>query len=488
MRSPRSPSSGSRHRARMVLTLAAGGDRPRRGAGRGGGRAPAPGHAGARRHRRPLAASPPRADPARRARDCRSRSGPPTRVYAEALHLADAVSPAGGLALGGALRRIADSQVLEALGVTTARYWDVVDGKTVSLFDASFALADEAAGGSLPDRRARRGPPRTGACSSTSTTCTTSAARPTPWGSRPGSTPTTSCRRCPPPTSSCPTDEVRRAPAEPRRPGRATRVAGVAVGRLLRRCHRPAARRRGAGARRRDAGTAMSPARLPRHVAVIMDGNGRWAERQGLARTVGHSQGEERLAEIVRAADATRHRVAHRLRVLHRELAPPPARGRLHPRTAQEDLRPARRDARQQREDPLDRARQPRRLADPGHRAARDREVDPPHRRQHRPQLHRRVRLRRSTGAGRSRAGHRPPSSPTRSTNTPSAATSTSPSFPPVDLMIRTSGEARISNFLLWEGVGAQLYVTPTLWPDFGAVRARAGHRLVAAQRGRQRT
>ena len=35
--------------------------------------------------------------------------------------------------------------------------------------------------------------------------------------------------------------------------------------------------------------------------------------------------------------------------------------------------------------------------------------------------------------------------------------------------MIRTSGEARISNFLLWEGVGAQLYVTPTLWPDFGA-------------------
>jgi undecaprenyl diphosphate synthase len=43
------------------------------------------------------------------------------------------------------------------------------------------------------------------------------------------------------------------------------------------------------------------------------------------------------------------------------------------------------------------------------------------------------------------------------------------PDLPPVDLMIRTSGEARISNFLLWEGVGAQLYVTPTLWPDFDA-------------------
>ena len=71
-------------------------------------------------------------------------------LYAEALHLADAVTPAGGVALGDALRRIADSQILEALGVTTARYWDVVDGKTVSLFEASFALADEAAGGALP--------------------------------------------------------------------------------------------------------------------------------------------------------------------------------------------------------------------------------------------------------------------------------------------------------------------------------------------------
>ena len=60
-------------------------------------------------------------------------------------------------------------------------------------------------------------------------------------------------------------------------------------------------------------------------------------------------------------------------------------------------------------------------------------------------------------------------SSPTSSTNTPSAAASTRRSCPPVDLMVRTSGEGRISNFLLWEGVGAQLYVTPTLWPEFGA-------------------
>jgi sodium/bile acid cotransporter 7 len=41
-------------------------------------------------------------------------------------------------------------------------------------------------------------------------------------------------------------------------------------------------------------------------------------------------------------------------------------------------------------------------------------------------------------------------------------------------LMVRTSGEGRISNFLLWEGVGAHLYVTPTLWPEFGAAELDA--------------
>ncbi len=39
--------------------------------------------------------------------------------------------------------------------------------------------------------------------------------------------------------------------------------------------------------------------------------------------------------------------------------------------------------------------------------------------------------------------------------------------LPPVDLIIRTSGERRISNFLLWEGVHARFYTTPCLWPDF---------------------
>lgn len=40
--------------------------------------------------------------------------------------------------------------------------------------------------------------------------------------------------------------------------------------------------------------------------------------------------------------------------------------------------------------------------------------------------------------------------------------------LPDPDLMIRTSGEHRISNYLLWQLSYAELYITPTLWPDFG--------------------
>ncbi len=36
-----------------------------------------------------------------------------------------------------------------------------------------------------------------------------------------------------------------------------------------------------------------------------------------------------------------------------------------------------------------------------------------------------------------------------------------------IDLLIRTSGEERISNFLLWQISYSELYFTPTLWPDF---------------------
>jgi undecaprenyl diphosphate synthase len=39
--------------------------------------------------------------------------------------------------------------------------------------------------------------------------------------------------------------------------------------------------------------------------------------------------------------------------------------------------------------------------------------------------------------------------------------------LPDPDLIIRTSGEMRLSNFLIWQAAYAELYITPTLWPDF---------------------
>jgi len=47
---------------------------------------------------------------------------------------------------------------------------------------------------------------------------------------------------------------------------------------------------------------ALRGQRLPRHVAIIMDGNGRWAAEKGMPRTAGHHRGVERVREIVRRA------------------------------------------------------------------------------------------------------------------------------------------------------------------------------------------
>ncbi len=56
--------------------------------------------------------------------------------------------------------------------------------------------------------------------------------------------------------------------------------------------------------------------------------------------------------------------------------------------------------------------------------------------------------------------------------------------WPAVDLMIRTGGELRISNFLLWQAAYAELYFCDTLWPEFGAEELQQG---IAWFAGRQR-
>ena len=59
------------------------------------------------------------------------------------------------------------------------------------------------------------------------------------------------------------------------------------------------------------------------------------------------------------------------------------------------------------------------------------------------------------------------------------------PDMPEPDLVIRTSGEQRLSNFLLWQTAYSEYVFTPTLWPDFGEEPLRAALAEYAGRRRR---
>jgi len=59
---------------------------------------------------------------------------------------------------------------------------------------------------------------------------------------------------------------------------------------------------------------------IPHHIAVVMDGNGRWAKQRGLPRTAGHEAGERVLFELVEAAMEFGVKENERICLLHREL------------------------------------------------------------------------------------------------------------------------------------------------------------------------
>jgi undecaprenyl diphosphate synthase len=53
--------------------------------------------------------------------------------------------------------------------------------------------------------------------------------------------------------------------------------------------------------------------------------------------------------------------------------------------------------------------------------------------------------------------------------------------LPPVDVLVRTSGELRISNFMLWQIAGARVYFTERTWPEFDAAELDAALALLDA-------
>ena len=97
-----------------------------------------------------------------------------------------------------------------------------------------------------------------------------------------------------------------------------------------------------------------------------------------------------------------------------------------------------------------------------------------------------RIRLRRPCGDRRTRRVAWPRTGSTRPTidEDALAARLYAPELREIDLLVRTSGELRLSNFMLWEAAYAELVFTETLWPDFGEDDLRAAVEAYAARSG----
>ena len=215
---------------------------------------------------------------------------------------------------------------------------------------------------------------------------------------------------------------------------------------------------------------ALGLSRLPRHVAIIMDGNGRWATSRGRPRIQGHKEG----------AQAVRRAVTFARRIGIRHLT-------LYAFSSQNWSRPPReviglmalfiRYVKGERALLMrrgirfrvigDRSRLPGRVvrhleeleADTRHNTAMDLCIALSYGgREELVEAARQLATRAAIGA----------LDPADIDEKMLSNALYTKDIPDPDLLIRTSGELRISNFLLWQIAYAEIFVTPTLWPDFG--------------------
>ena len=215
----------------------------------------------------------------------------------------------------------------------------------------------------------------------------------------------------------------------------------------------------------------LDPTRIPRHVGLILDGNGRWANARGLPRTAGHAAGEAALFDTVEGS----------LELGIEWLTAYTFSTENWSRDSDEveflmwfnqDLLTRRRDS----------------LADQGVRMhfigdLADRRI-PDHNRKEMEEateltagnerLHlvfafnygsqREIAAAAATIAKRAASGEL---SPTEIDEKLFSSFLYLPEMPPLDLVIRSSGEHRLSNFLLWQAAYAEFWFPGILWPDF---------------------
>ncbi len=210
----------------------------------------------------------------------------------------------------------------------------------------------------------------------------------------------------------------------------------------------------------------IDPDRIPGHIACVMDGNGRWAERKGLPRTDGHAAGEQALFDTVegaldmglrwltvyafstenwrRPADEVRYLMGFNEQLLLRRQDELHAKDVRIKFIGRRDWRVPRRVLRRI-DDAVELTRHNRRMTltmafNYGGRAE---IVDA-------------VRALVAAGTPADKVSEKR-----------IRAHLYDPEMPDPDLVVRTSGEYRISNFLLWELAYSELVFTDVLWPDF---------------------
>ncbi|MEO1676727.1 MAG: polyprenyl diphosphate synthase [Pseudomonadota bacterium] len=215
----------------------------------------------------------------------------------------------------------------------------------------------------------------------------------------------------------------------------------------------------------------MARAYSPRHVAIVMDGNGRWATQQGRPRLFGHQEGARRVSEVLKACPdlgvdyltifafstenwkRTQAEVAGLMTLFRRYISKEARRLMAHNVRVRfigdrERLEPKLQQVMDELET-LTAANTRVNLTIALNYGGRD-EVTRATRR-----------LAREVAAGRIDPDEVDAEQLARFLDTHT--------LPDPDLVIRTSGEARISNFLLWQSAYAEYEFVDTLWPDFTA-------------------
>ncbi len=230
----------------------------------------------------------------------------------------------------------------------------------------------------------------------------------------------------------------------------------------------------------------MQELKIPTHVAIIMDGNGRWAKAQGKPRTFGHTEGAKRVADVTRAAGQMGIKYVTLYAFSTENWSRSAEEVGALMKLFRGYLKTCIKDADENNM----------RIRVIGDKTALDEDIRDAiaHVEEHtakydgvtltlainyggRDELTRAVR----NIAYQVRDGKIAPEDITADTV---SSMLDAPDIPDPDLLIRTCGEERISNFLLWEIAYTELYFTDVAWPDFGPEELK---KAVEAYTGRDR-